>query len=71
MTCWMVTWEAGEITRFLLAVDRSEEGFVTSLGSMNSFTNGQPHSVSSIEEQGVTASRTRLEDCQLGPRGVA
>ncbi|KZL75202.1 EPL1 protein (cerato-platanin) [Colletotrichum tofieldiae] len=65
MTCWMVTWEAGEITRMLLAIDRSKKGFVTSLKSMNSLTNGQAKNFNSLEPLEVEATRVSLRNCGL------
>ncbi|KAK1948776.1 hypothetical protein LY78DRAFT_595172, partial [Colletotrichum sublineola] len=49
ISCWIVTWEEGEISWFLLAVNRSTEGFITSLSGINSFTNSQAHNIKSLK----------------------
>ncbi|KAK2008188.1 hypothetical protein LZ32DRAFT_650724 [Colletotrichum eremochloae] len=67
ISCWSVTWEEGDRTRMLLAIDRSEEGFVTSHERMSSLTNGQADDISSLEPLEVIARRVSLENCGFPP----
>ncbi|GJC90578.1 heat-stable antigen [Colletotrichum liriopes] len=70
ISCWMVTWEEGARTRMLLAIDGSEKGFVTSLRSMNSLTDGQAKDFNPLEPLEVNASRVSLQNCGFAPRDV-
>ncbi|KDN64134.1 hypothetical protein CSUB01_02727 [Colletotrichum sublineola] len=51
----------------LLAIDRSDEGFVTSHERMSSLTNGQADDISSLEPLEVIARRVSLENCGFPP----
>ncbi|KAK2002767.1 hypothetical protein LX36DRAFT_651872 [Colletotrichum falcatum] len=67
MTCWMVTWEPPGTTRFLLAIDGSKEGFVTSLRSMNSLTGGQARDFNRLEPLEVEATQVGMTNCGFAP----
>ncbi|TDZ58646.1 Protein SnodProt1 [Colletotrichum trifolii] len=62
ITCWMVTWEEGRMTRMLLAIDGSEDGFVTSRERMNSLTNGKADDFNPLEPLIVTAPREMADE---------
>ncbi|KAK1978163.1 hypothetical protein LZ30DRAFT_691622 [Colletotrichum cereale] len=70
VSCWSVTWEEGDQTRMLLAIDRSEEGFITSHGRMNSLANGQADGFNSLEPLEVIARRVSLDNCVFPPQSI-
>ncbi|KDN62428.1 hypothetical protein CSUB01_04895 [Colletotrichum sublineola] len=67
ITCWMVTWEPAGITRFLIAIDGSKEGFVTSLEAMNSLTGGQARDFNQLEPLEVEATQVSMGNCVFAP----
>ncbi|KAM0322569.1 hypothetical protein ACHAQA_009416 [Verticillium albo-atrum] len=67
ISCWMAVWdgpEGSEMARPLLAIDRSEKGYVTSFERMNSLTNGQADSLKTVE---VNITRVSLTNCGFAP----
>ncbi|KAK2033212.1 hypothetical protein LX32DRAFT_680001 [Colletotrichum zoysiae] len=67
ITCWMVTKEPAGITRFLLAIDGSKDGFVTSPETMNWLTVGQARDYNRLEPLEVEAKQVSPANCGFAP----